>query len=370
MSPGAAGRRRRAGAPLAILGCCLACGLPALALASPAPAASPLTPPTPPITVSVALPGGALTVGQRAEALITLRVPAAQLAGDPRFPVWRDAWGDAEVREHGEPRRSAGPDGTTVYSQRLVLAAFRPGKVELPPLPIAVPLRAPRPATVQARTPDHLALTVRSVLPADAKDKDLKPRPPAPLRRLPLGLPFFAALAALLAAAALGLWLLWRRRQRRRAAAPAAAPLLAPYAELLAALDRLERDSLGSDRAADRGAGESTPGDRSPGAPAVLALHTGLSQALRRYLGRSWSFPAPESTTSEIQRRLVALGWPSPQVRAAVELLRACDMVKFARAGTAGERGRDRLAAARRLAEESEARAAAEPSPARLEAAG
>jgi hypothetical protein len=349
---------------------------------------------TPSLSVSVALPGAALTVGERAEAVITLRAPAGLLAAEPRFPVWRDAWGDAEVREHGEPRRTAGPDGTATFSQRLVLTAFQPGKVELPRLPIAVPLRS---GTVQAWTPDHLALTVRSVLPAGAKD--LRPRPPTPLRRLPLGAPFFAALAALIALAAAGSWLLWRRRRRRLAgAAPAAARLLAPYAELLAALDRLEADASRLDRIGGEPAPRREPSDldRSGREPLLLAMHTGLSQAFRRYLGRTFAFPAPESTTSEIQRRLIARGWPSPQVRTAVELLRACDLVKFAPAAgnranranslnpapadsapadtvpadTAAHRGRGRLATARRLAEECEARAAVEQAPARIEAAG
>ncbi len=318
------------------------------------------------IQVSVALPGAALTVGERAEAVITLRAPAGMLAAEPRFPEWREAWGDAEVREHDAPRRIGGPDGTAAFSQRLVLAAFRPGKVELARLPIAVPLRS---GTVQAWTPDGLALTVRSVLPAGAKD----PRPPEPLRRLPLGAPFLVCLAALAAAAAAGLWLLWRRRQRRLAGTAAgAAPLLAPYAELLAALDRLEAASSRLDRAA----GEQYLLDRSGREHVLLAVHTGLSQALRRYLGRTFGFPAPESTTSEIQRRLVARGWPSPQVRAMVELLRACDLVKFARAhaGSAsdsdGAAGRARLAAARRLAEECETRAAREQDAERIEAAG
>lgn len=300
----------------------------------------------PGVEVSVALPGPAVTVGDRLEAVITVRVPAAQLAGEPRFPVWRGAWGEAEVREQGEPRRGAGPDGMAVYSQRLVLAAFHPGKVELPPAAIALPLRA---GTVQAWTPARLALAVRSVLPAGAAAKNLRPRPPAPLRPLPLGTAFFCALAVLAAAAAAGIWALWRREQRRRAAAETAParPLLAPLPELLAALDRLS------------------------GEPSPITLHTGISQALRRYLGRTVCFPAPESTTTEIQRVLLARGWPSAQVRPAVELLRACDLVKFARQQVPAADARERLAAARRLGEQIEERAASvEQARARLEAAG
>jgi hypothetical protein len=314
--------------------------------AVPAPR-RPALPPAPGVEVSVALPAAAVTVGERVEAVITVRVPApARLAGGPRFPAWRGAWGEAEVREQGEPRRGPGPAGLTVYRQRLVLAAFHPGKVELPPVAIALPLAA---GTVQAWTPAGLALAVRSVLPAGAAAKDLHPRPPAPLRPLPLGAAFFWALAALAAAAAAGIWAVWRRELRRRAAAgeAPARPLLAPLPELLAALDRL--------------AGETSP----------LALHTGISQALRRYLGRAVGFPAPESTTTEIQRLLLARGWPSAHVRPAAELLRACDLVKFARQQVPAADARERLAAARRLGEQIEERAAAvEQARARLEAAG
>jgi hypothetical protein len=315
----------------------------------PRPPALPPAPAAPGVEVAVALPAAAVTVGDRAEAVITVRVPpAARLAGEPRFPVWRGAWGEAEVREQGEPRRAAGPGGAALYSQRLVLAAFHPGRVELPPAAIALPLGS---GTVQAWTPAGLALAVHSVLPAGAAAKDLHPRPPAPLRPLPLGTAFYCTLAVLAAAAAAGIWALWRRERRRRAAAGAeglaARPLLAPLPELLAALDR-----LGS---------ETSP----------LTLHTGISQALRRYLGRAVGFPAPESTTTEIQRLLLARGWPSAHVRPAVDLLRACDLVKFARQQVPAGEARQRLAAARRLGEEIERRAAAvEQARARLEAAG
>jgi hypothetical protein len=346
------------------------------AAAAPAPGARPAaaSPPAPEAVVSVALPAGAATVGERLEAIMTLRVRAGApgLAAEPRFPAWRDAWGEAEVREHGEPRRRAGPriaDGAAstpavvaggatggngsgsgsgtgtadaaVYSQRLVLVAFRTGRVELPPVAIAVPFRT---GTVQAWTPDRLALTVRSVLPPGPPGlpgplgaRDLKRKPAAGLVPLPFGAAFLWTLAALGALAIAAVWLLWRQeRRRRRAAATApAAPPLAPLAEMLAALDRLAA------------------------APSALALHTGLSQALRRFLGRSLGFPAPESTTSEIQRRLLANGWPAAQVRPTVELLRACDLVKFARQEAGAERGRERLAAARHLAEDFAARGAA-----------
>jgi len=43
-----------------------------------------------------------LTVGDRVEAVLTLRMDPSTLAGEPRFPVWGTSWGDAEVLAKGE----------------------------------------------------------------------------------------------------------------------------------------------------------------------------------------------------------------------------------------------------------------------------
>lgn len=268
-------------------------------------------------------PKDQLTVGDRAEAVLTLRVDPSTLAGDPRFPVWGTSWGDAEVLAKGEAEKVE-VNGATLWRQRVVLAAFRTGRVELPPVEVAVPLRD---RTLKARTPAGLALTVRSVLPAGEKEPALKP--PAAPRQLPIGEAFWWTLAASSCLLALLAWMLWRRRAGD-AAEEAARPELPPFDELLSELDRIAEE------------------------PSVVRLHTRLSLALRSYLGRSLGFPAGESTTSEIQRALLARRMPGALVRQIVELLRACDLVKFARQEVAPERTRERLATARQLGRETE----------------
>jgi hypothetical protein len=264
-------------------------------------------------------------VGDRIEALLTLRLPTAQLAGEPRFPTWEQGWGEAEVVEKGLPAKISEAGGTTVYRQRIVLTAWKPGPVALPPVAAAVPLRG---ATVQATSPGSLAFTVASVLPPKVEgEKDPAPKPEAPPRLLPLGAPFGWSTLALVALCGGLVYLLWRRS--RKSAATAAVPTLAPLAELLAGLDRL--------------AGE----------PSVR-LHTRLSLALRTYLGRSLAFPAAESTTSEIHRQLLARRLPSAIVRRTFELLRACDLVKFARQEVSETVSKERLGAARDLGGELE----------------
>jgi hypothetical protein len=126
-------------------------------------------------------------------------------------------------------------------------------------------------------------------------------------------------------------WLLWRQQRRARGAeAEATRPPLPPFEELLGELDRLAAE------------------------PSAVRLHTRLSLALRSYLGRSLDFPAAESTTSEIHRSLLSRRMPGALVRQTVELLRACDMVKFARQEVGEDRARERLAAARQVGREIE----------------
>lgn len=282
-----------------------------------------------PVSVHLAPPGP--TVGDPVEATITLEVPA-DLVADPRFPVWGKTWGEAEIVKADEPVRIS----STVWAQKLTLAAFKPGSVPLPPVQIAVPKRT---GTVQISTPAGLAIAVRSVIPQS--EKNPKPKPAAAMRPLPLGERFWWTVAVLSALCLLGAWLIWL--QNRRMSPQAAKPALGPFEELAAEIDGLRAE------------------------PSMLAVHTRLSFALRRYLGRRLPFPAVESTTSDIQRQLLARRMPGPLVRQTVELLRACDLVKFARQEVGETQAKERVETARRLAGEFEAQLAPPVVPENLE---
>jgi hypothetical protein len=292
-----------------------------------------------PSPVSVSIAPNEPTVGDRVQATITLRMRSADLAGEPRFPVWGKTWGEVEIVGQSPPAKISDQGGTAVYGQRLTLAAFRPGRVPLPPMEIAVPMRA---GTFKAQTPAGLAIAVRSVIPQS--EKNPQPKPPAAMRSLPIGERFWWTLAILLAACLALAWLLFRRR-RAVAASTAELPPLPPFEELAAELDRLRAE------------------------PSMVALHTRLSFALRRYLGRRLPFPAVESTTSEVQRQLLSRRMPGPLVRQTVELLRACDLVKFARQEVGETQAQERAEAARRIAGEFESHLAPRE-PEALEAAG
>jgi hypothetical protein len=280
------------------------------------------------------------TVGDPVQATITLRIPTADLAADPRFPAWGKTWGEIDVVGKSEPVKVSEQGGTAVWEQRLTLAAFKTGNLPLPPAVVAIPFKS---GTVQALTPVGLGLAVRSVIPASEKDPTAKP--PAPPRPLSLGARFWWTLAALAAACLGAAGLLWLQKHRRARGAAGARPARPPFEELAAELDRLRSE------------------------PSMLALHTALSFAVRRYLGRRLPFPAVESTTSDIQRQLLSRRMPGPLARPTVELLRACDLVKFARLDVEEAQGRERVEAARRLAGEWESHLAPQE-PEVLEATG
>lgn len=280
------------------------------ALALGAPATGELT---------VTLTPAEVTVGDRFEASLSLRLPESSANAEPRFPIWQDTWGDAEVLDAPPPERT--PDG---WRQILTLAIFHPGEVELPAARVQVP--GPE-GTIEVRS-QPVTATVRSVLPEGQEEVD--PAPEEPPRGLPWGEPFWwtagvLAMLCLLAGGALA----------RRAASAAAE--VASRASL-PALDELRRrlDELRSEELPER-------------------LWVGLSLALRRFLGRELSFNAVESTTSEIRRLLRYRDLRAELTARVVELLQEADLVKFARQPTAPEQALRRLEATASLAGEIDA---------------
>jgi hypothetical protein len=248
-------------------------------------------------TVRVELDPPQPTVGDRVKATVILEGAPGELAAEPRFPVWNKTWGEAEVIDVGAV--DAGRAGS--YRQVLTLAAFRTGDVPLPPVAVTLP------GGVELPTPGDVVLHVRSVLPANEAEQ--KPKPPLPPRALPWGRAFLWTLAGGLAVCLAAAAILFVRRRRAELAPDRARPDLAPIDELLARLAEIEER-----------AGEVSP-ERA---------HTALSLALRRFLGRAFEFPAPESTTSEIQRQLRSRHLPGDLAQRTARLLRDCDAIKFA----------------------------------------
>ena len=259
-----------------------------------------------------------ITVGDRVEVELTLIWTGPAPSSEPRFPAWRDAWGGAEVLSAGAVETVAAQGARRVYRQTLELTAFTVGEVRLPEVAVALEAGGEQ---IEIRSHGDSAFEVRSVLPQ--APAEIEPRPPTPPRRLAgegRFLPVAAGLGgfSLLAALALG------RRLRAPTAGAGPTPDLEPLPELL------------------RHLGELDPAAAEP-------AHTGLSLGLRTFLDRSLGFPAAESTTTEIDRRLRRARIGSQTAESAVRLLRDCDLVKFARVPVGPRLTRGRLRQAREL---------------------
>jgi hypothetical protein len=288
-----------------------------LALLPAAAAAVPVAARTP-SGFEVQLAPTSITVGD--PVAVSARLRLARLPGSEISATLANVgatWGKATVLD--APRLEREGDGAElVWTFRIT--AFEPGRIELPPLEARLDLDPPR----SERSAAPPALDVRSVLPEHGGDLALAP--PAPPRPLPLPPSFWVLAAGLGAALAASALLLARRPAARLAEA---VPRLPPLAELDQALAGLDADG-------------------------PEAGHRLLSTALRRYLGRRCGFPALESTTTEVARRLAARGLDSELPRRARRLLVACDGVKFARRAASASELATRREEAAELAREIE----------------
>jgi hypothetical protein len=266
-----------------------------------------------------------ITVGDPVKVEIEVDLPPSERWGTPAIDPRLRNWGEAEVLASQRPQPVTGAAGR--YRLELMVTAFRPGRVVLPPLAVAVARpreeETPGQAPLLFRTPP-LSFDVRSVLPAQG---EATPKPPTPPQPLPAGSAFWwtaggLALACLLAAGAL----LWRRRAL--ALARPAAPPLPPFGQFLRELTALAAE------------------------PSPERVHTGISLALRHLVAALLGFPAGERTTTEIDHELRHGRLTAPLRRRLLDLLRRCDEVKFARVPATRDAARERLATAREIGEE------------------
>lgn len=250
------------------------------------------------------------TVGDPLAARLVVELPAGTTL-EPG-PVGPELGPDASVLE-GAWQPAAGA-AQAVWSGKI--AAYRTGKVEIPP--VAVGLRGAAGAVTVRSEP--VVLEIRSVLAAGEEDPAAKAeiadlKPPAsiapdwrPLRRA------LGALALLLAAAAIA-YALYRRYAPRFAAAPVSAdpfrrlpPHVWAYEELRRLLDDRVAEELGTDRFFEE-----------------------LSRIVKMYLGARFRVDLMERTTAEAASALEEAGGPRDAVWRARVLLDRADRVKFAR---------------------------------------
>ena len=335
--------------------------------------------PSRPAVIKIEVSPQEITVGGRADAEITLVWMGGAPSEPARFPTWQETWGGAEVLGASAVESFADQSGRHIFKQKVSLTAFEVGDVSLPEITVALPLGD---ETLEIRSEVAASFGVVSVLPeepgqAAGPQAGLLPSgsqaggpqtggpqaggpqaggPPAaptdePAAELearpsvgPMALEhaqnaFYASTAVLALLLMPSLFLLLRRLAAQDPLqSPSAArreidplTLMEPLDELFARLDRVDPDYL-------------------------KPAHTGLSLALRRYLARRLGFNAVESTTTEIQRELRDLMLPADMGGRAVQMLRDCDMVKFAGVEVHDTVTRERVDAVRELGRRFEER--------------
>jgi hypothetical protein len=282
-------------------------------------------------SAEVAFEPASVTLGDRIAATISVRLDAGD-ARQPTFPDWQRGWGKLSVLAAPEAKRVETPNGVE-WQQPLELAAFELGQLELPPIAIGLEGAPPHATAADTlSTPSGLSIEVRSVLPAEGEG--VEPAAADPPQRLPVPTAFWWTAGGFAAtSAALALLLARRKRKRAGASQPTA---LAPLAELERALAAL-------------------------GGAEPVAAHAVLSLALRRFLGRTLSLPAAESTTSELAARLANRPLDRATVQRTVKLLRVVDQVKFARRPAGADELATRVDEARGVALEVERQMAPPP---------
>jgi hypothetical protein len=319
----------------------------------------------PPIVVTSTADRATAAVGERVTVVYSARIPEgaalkleslvspARPEGQPATAGFVLDFEPIEPLAVGKETRT----GLVDVRQTVRLAAFVSGETRIPGPVFSY--SSPDGTKAVVRPPD-VPLTVSSRLPADQEPEQVAPKPERPVR-IPARSPWFWAsiAAAILAVAALVLWLVKRRRKKDAAVDESAPPPPPPDVELEAALAALVTRAASLD------------GDARP-------FYTELTHATKRFLERHLGQPVLEWTTFETVRRLRESGTEPPREVALPDLLVGADRVKFGRAESTREDaaralenarhllawGRTRMAAqaaAEKAAEKAAAKGAAKP---------
>jgi hypothetical protein len=200
---------------------------------------------------------------------------------------------------------------TTVLEMPVLLLPEKPGRsaLTLPPLPVAVARANGEVSTVCTRA--H-TITVDDPI-SEAPDPEPRPNPPPRPQREEWREAKIAAIVLALAAVlgAIFAWALhvWRKRPKPVPPPPPPRPAWEVALEKLGAVRRAGYlDEGRADEHCDR-----------------------VSDALREYVGKTLGFDGLERTTDEIAIELGRSGLPDAEKSKVLEVLRECDLVKFAK---------------------------------------
>jgi hypothetical protein len=219
-------------------------------------------------------------------------------------------------------------DGRVRRTFSLKVAAYEPGELSLPPIPVTYIGTG---GHVLSRRTEPVTVKITSLLANEPDPKLKDPAAPVAVYKEDLTL---AYLAGAIVAAALGalIAISIRRRLRNRSAFRPAPPPRPAHEVALEKLDRLATDGLGKD--AD-----------------MKLFYFQLSEILREYLGARFELLALEMTTEELMEEL---GRQAPRGLVMGEVagwLAGCDLVKFAKIVPSDFEARGALETAIRIVE-------------------
>jgi hypothetical protein len=288
----------------------------ALVLACTAPAAAQ--------QVSASLDTNAIRIGGVATYTVSMRLPAGIAAAEVVWPTITDTL--TRRLEVIGPIVQDGADSSGTVGIHCRITSWDTGTYAIPPSKVIV----------QGRTIESNALVLQVIAtPVDMRSapKPLKDIPPMPfsirmwLLMHRVTLLIVAAVGLLIAAM---IWFLRKRARRPLPAPQAAPPPPPPHVQCLEALDALEKQRLWQQ------------GEHK-------AYQSRITDLLRGYIEARYSVSALERTTEELMSELRVSPLPGDERIRLDNMLRAADLVKFAKAVPSAPENEQLLASARQF---------------------
>jgi hypothetical protein len=249
------------------------------------------------IAVTLSVGGETPTVGDVIPLTLRVTHPAGWRV---IVPTLEKQWGEFEVRGQATPTIVSNGDGTETTAQKIEVARMRPGEAQTPAFTLSI---ADDQGNLQNIAVAPVPVLVQSVLVAgDTTLRDIKPQADLMTsQRMVWPLIVAAALGVI------GLIVYFVKRRRNR-------PVVdkrTPRERALATLKTLEA--------------------QNPQTPeGVKTTCVEIAVCLRDYIAATTTIPARDLTTSELARQLRLNDIPAEWNIQVIEVLRACDTVKFA----------------------------------------
>ncbi len=253
-----------------------------------------------PVSFRTAVSSDSITIAEHVSMLLEIRAREGYTAELPRFGEKLERFGIVDYRTERPELR-----GDTVVTRRTYeLEPFLSGDYAIPPM--TVRFRAEGDTLVYTVESDTLRVHVTSILPDDLSELDIKDI--AGPAEIPADYTRAAIIVAVVAAAGMCFFLLWRRRKAK----PLAVRRSPAHETAYEALEMLLARGLVEEKRYREFTAE-------------------VADILRRYIEDRFGLRAPERTTEEFLAEAgTGLGVDGDRKKMLADFLAHCDLVKFA----------------------------------------